>query len=223
MTRVAVLIPSYGQRGLANLARDAIAAFTQDVPHDVFLLDHGSGEWPVTGSDANATALMMLAPRWTHYYTHTFLMHDDSLPVRAGWLSYLLDKPLPAGAIVSARSGRGHSAGTLFRTEHFEDLKVSPCLPHYDVAESEPSGWVAPLKAWRGPGSCGDWQPPSWMAHHECDVALADDGQPFFVHLGGGSIGAGRTHPKSEEHRVRIATWIHAARWALFDCAKPSV
>lgn len=223
MTRVAILIPSFGQRGLANLARDAIAAYTWDVPHDVFLLDHGYGEWEDEGSMANSTALQILRNALTADYTHVFIMHDDSLPVRAGWLTYLMDKPKPAGAIVSARSGRGHSAGTLFTIGDFMQTGLFPALPHYDVAESRPSGWVAKNMAWRGKGSCGDWEPPNWMQPYECDVALDDMGQPFLVHLGGGTIGAGNTHPKSEAHRIRIETWIRAARWFLFDCTKASI
>src|SRR3990167_165008 len=72
---VAVLIPSAGQRALANLARDAIAKFTQDVSHEVWLLDTAPDL--AHGSEANGRALnRMIQALWRnplgHPLTHVF-------------------------------------------------------------------------------------------------------------------------------------------------------
>lgn len=211
-------MPSCGQRGLANLARDAIARFTAGVPHDVFLLDHDP--WEEEGGEANARALASLREA-VEGYSHVFIMHDDALPLRAGWLSTLLANRLPAAAIVSARSGRGHAAGTLFEGEMFGWTDLWPKLPDYDVAESVPLGWGAPLIRWRGPGSTAGWEPPDWMRPHACDIALDDGrppfyaGVPFYVHLGGGTIGSAETPLNQRAHQERIERWIRAARQGL--------
>jgi len=203
--RVAILIPSSGERALANLARDAIARFTQDVPHDVFLLDHGP--WDERGGEANALALRMLRGALDRAgaagYSHVFIMHDDALPVRAGWLSYLLRQPLPAAAIVSRRSQRGHSAGTLFDVATFATMNLAPKMPEYDVAESVEPGWRATMlyqAAFRG---------------HTCDVACDDRAIPFYVHLGGGTIGASAFKAGSRAQRQRLDSWITAMRTVL--------
>lgn len=206
MTRVAILITSAGQRQLADLARAAIAKFTTE-PHDVFLIDHGA--WQELGSDANAKALTLLRGAVTRDYSHVFIMHDDALPIADGWLSLLLSKPLPAAAMVSQRSQRGHSAGTLFDAATFRTMKLTPSLPEYDVAESVPLGWGADRHDHRGGCACREW----WSLS-ECDVALAD-GTPFYLHLGGGTIGAGSMRPDSWEHRTRLTAWVQAATGGL--------
>lgn len=217
--RVAILMPSCGQRGLANLARDAIAKFTTDVPHDVYLLDHDP--WEEEGGAANLRALEHLRYATDDSHTHIFIMHDDALPIRSGWLTTLLTKPLPAAAIVNPRSDRGHSAGTLFDAYDFGGMDLAPKLPDYDVAESVPCGWRAPLIRWRGPGSTYGWGPPDWMLPHSCDVALDDGrppfyaGVPFYVHLGGGTIGTADTPLNQRAHQDRIERWIRAARKEL--------
>ena len=220
MTRVAVLIPSCGQRALANLARDAIAKFTTDVAHDVYLLDHDP--WDEVGGDAHLRALRLLrtAIQTVEDYSHVFIMHDDALPLRAGWLGMLLARPQPAAAIVSRRNGRGHSAGTLFDRQMFSVMILSPKLPEHDVAESVPCGWGGAQIAWRPP-KLGAFkiEPPTlvgieWALQFDCDIAL-DAAAPFYVHLGGGTIGATGTRPDSAAHRARIFSWIRAARWGL--------
>jgi hypothetical protein len=221
MIRVAILMPSCGQRGLANLARDAIARYNPEVAHDVFLLDHDP--WSEEGSAANHRALSTLRPRLYggDDYTHVFIMHDDALPLRSGWLSFLLSKPMPAAAMVSRRSGRGHSSGTLFMAEMFEWMELAPEMPEYDVAESVPVGWSARTIAWR-PREHDAWalrpRIEPWMALFDCDLSCDDgfaDGAAFYAHLGGGTIGATGTPPTSRTHRHRVESWIVAAREEL--------
>src|SRR3990167_6463781 len=117
---VAVLIPSAGQRALASLAQDAIAAFTQDVSHDVRLLDHAGAHvgWPVPGSEAVGLSLAHLRASLGLEAlppTHVFVMHDDALPLRAGWLTYLLSKPGPVtGVKLTEGTHMAHGSGVLF-------------------------------------------------------------------------------------------------------------
>jgi hypothetical protein len=216
MTSVAILIPSCGQLGLVNLARDAIARFTTDVQHDVFLLDHAP--WSEIGNEANFKALFILREAvMVPAYSHVFVMHDDALPLRLGWLAFLLSKKMPAAAMVSHRSGRGHSSGTLFESGMFAAMDLAPKMPEYDVAESIALGWGAPMLAWRLSAvmALGPMRNPSWMDAFDCDVSFDEAGQPFYTHLGGGTIGADSLWAGSPAHRKRIETWIRAAREAL--------
>ena len=211
-TRVAILMPSSGQRALANLARDAIASFT-GVPHDVLLLDHTP--YPGCSSDAAHLRALETLRMALCGHSHVFLMHDDALPLRKGWLSLLLSKPGPAAAIVSHRSGRGQSAGTLFPMDIFRKMDLRPNLPAYDVAESVPAGWRASMVAWRGPESSSVWKLPAWMRDFDCDIAVDKHGGAFYAHLGGGTIGTPGGWGGSSAHDQRIAAWIAAARTGL--------
>lgn len=205
---------SSGQRALANLARDAIAKFTS-VPHDVFLLDHG----PWDGRDAAQSHLLALqvlreAIHYRVQWTHVFLMHDDSLPLHDRWLDILLSKELPAAAIVSRRSGRGQSAGTLFDIETFLTMPLAPRLPTYDVAESVPTRWRAP-NVHHEPGmDLWDWKPPKWILPFSCTLAIDDDDRAFFAHLGGGTIGSTGS-PAGRLNQYRVDSWVDDTREEL--------
>jgi len=222
---VAVLIPSAGQRALANLARDAIAAFTQDVSHDVRLLDHAGARvgWPAAGSKAVGESLTQLgaalgldtaAPP-----THVFVMHDDALPLRAGWLAYLLSKPGPVtGVKLTEGTKMAHGSGVLFTMEAFLDANLRPDLPRRDAGEA-PAAWCAETLCWRP--QVGD-DPKSrrrvlqnsgiaatsselWWADYGCDVSFDDEWVPMYLHFGGGSLNS----------RPDTTAWIAAARTAL--------
>src|SRR3990167_8403149 len=207
---VAVLIPSAGQRGLANLARDAIAKFTQDVSHEVWLLDTAPDM--AHGSEANGRALnRMIQALWRnplgHPLTHVFCMHDDALPTRAGWLPYLLGKPDQVGGVkASERTGFPHASGVLFDMEFALMHSMLPDLPRRDTAEW--AGWCAESHAHRVTSCLEDGQ---WWADFDCDVSLWWDytrdstREDFYVHFGGGTL----------NHRPDTAAWIAAAREAL--------
>jgi len=207
---VAVLIPSAGQRGLANLARDAIAKFTQDVSHEVWLLDTAPDL--AHGSEANGRALnRMIQALWRnplgHPLTHVFCMHDDALPTRAGWLPYLLGKPDQVGGVkASERTGFPHASGVLFDMEFALMHSMLPDLPRRDTAEW--AGWCAHSHCHRQDyGDCSG----SWWETFDCDVSLwkgVAPGSPwedFYVHFGGGTL----------NHRPDTVAWIAAARKAL--------
>ena len=227
---VTFLIPACGERGLANLARDAIAKFTADVSHEVHLLDHQRGApWPESGSESNALSLMTMLRGVSPFATHVFAMHDDALPIRAGWLSYLLSKPGPVvGVKLSQRSGMAHPSGVLWTREFaMENIdRIPPELPARDVGEFAAS-WCATAFTWRPDEHPREsWirgatptltrvsgDPRRWPWHFDCDISLNDQGSPFYAHLGGGSIGAGRE--SFWGHRRRVDAWIEAAREAL--------
>ena len=215
---VTFLIPACGERGLANLARDAIAKFTADVSHEVHLLDHQRGApWPESGSESNALSLMTMLRGVSPFATHVFAMHDDALPIRAGWLSYLLSKPGPVvGVKLSQRSGMAHPSGVLWTREFaMENIgRIPPELPARDVGEFAAS-WCASWVCHRLPARC-PMTPAPWWWGFDCDVSSVTMEfwlSPFYLHLGGGSIGAGRENDR--QRRQRVAAWIEAARGAL--------
>ena len=209
---VAILIPSAEQRGLANLARDAIAKFTTDVSHEVWLLDTAPDL--AHGSEANGRALdrmIRAAESWVKHrpprVSHVFCMHDDALPLRPGWLSYLLGKPDQVGGVkASERNGFPHASGVLFDIDFALTHSMMPDLPKRDTAEW--AGWCAHSHCHRQ--LCITCQ-PCWWAAFDCDVSLwkaVAPGSPwedFYAHFGGGSL----------NNRPDTAAWIAAAREAL--------
>lgn len=224
---VALLIPAAGERQLANLARDAIAKYTTDVSHEVWLLDHPKGNpWPASGSEANAQALCSMIQGLSVNVTHVFAMHDDSLPIRERWLSYLLSKPGPVvGVKASQRNGYAHPSGVLwdrgFAASHA--IQMAPELPKRDAGEF-PASWLATAVCWRplanplanwvmGQTSRGRVGGFGWPWTFDCDVSFNDDGAAFFAHAGGGTIGAGRENDAARSKRV--TAWVRAAREAL--------
>ena len=208
---VAILLPSRGQRALANLARDAIAAFTADVSHEVWSLDHqGATDWP-WGSEANGLSLDTMLDAIKGFYvvqraSHVFAMHDDALPLRVGWLSYLLSKPGPVtGVKASQRNGYAHASGVLFTREFAVTHSMRPSLPERDAAEWPPA-WCATATCWRPSvwrrfGRSAD----HWWQRFSCDVSFDDDSKPFYIHRGGGTINRHQNN----------TVWIREARKAL--------
>ena len=203
---VAILLPSAGQRALANLARDAIAKFTTDVFHEVWLLDTAPDL--AHGSDANGRALDRLiraaAGKHGDDVSHVFLMHDDALPLRSGWLSYLLSKPGPiVGVKASERNGYAHGSGVLLDITFALTHSMIPGLPHRDVAEFPPN-WVAASYCHR---PWMDTWPDraAWWAPFSCDVSFDESGDRFYAHFGGGTL----------NDRPDRDAWIRAAREAL--------
>ena len=205
---VAILIPSAGQRGLANLARDAIAKFTTDVSHEVWLLDTAPDV--IHGSQANGRALDRLIQAATVSWalgakpTHVFCMHDDVLPLRAGWLSYLLAQPGPVvGVKASERNGYAHSSGVLFDAEFAVTHSMLPDLPRRDAGEWPANSMMASIC--HRPGK-HEWpRAPQWWHPFSCDLSVDNEGNVLFIHLGGGTLNS----------RPDTAAWIAAAREAL--------
>ena len=207
---VSILIPSRGQRALANLARDAIAAFTEDVSHDVRLLDHAGARvgWPRLGSDSVGESLNQLVGQaiLQTYGTHVFVMHDDALPLRPGWLAYLLSKPGPVTGVKESEGTKcAHGSGVLYERVFIVTRSLRADLPERDAGEW-PANWTAEAHPHRlAECSWAGHHGRQWWARFDCDVSFHDDGEPFYVHFGGGSL----------NNRPDTAAWIAAARQAL--------
>ena len=205
---VAILIPSRGQRALANLARDAIAAFTEDVSHDVRLLDHAGATsgWPALGSEAvgESLAQLLYSVAMCDVVTHVFVMHDDALPLRPGWLAYLLSKPGPVTGVKENEGTKcAHGSGVLYAFEFFATHSPHPALPMRDAGEW-PANWTARAHPHRQ--SCRAAQcEHRWWGGFDCDVSYDDEGASWYVHFGGGTL----------NNRPDTAAWIAAAREAL--------
>jgi len=203
---VAIVIPSCGARGLANLARDAIAAFTEDVSHEVWSLDHAGAHagFGPRGSEAVGAALDLLLRGVGINATHVFVMHDDALPLRPGWLSYLLSKPGPVTGVKESEGTHcAHGSGVLYTRRFTLAHSLRPDLPRRDAGEW-PANWVASSYCHR-PGA-HEWpHARQWWHPFSCDVSLDDAGEPLYVHFGGGTL----------NHRRDTAAWITAARHAL--------
>ena len=208
---VAVLITSAGQRALANLARDAIAKFTEDVSHEVWLLDTKLDL--EHGSQMNGEALQRMIQgagrRYSDRISHFFVMHDDALPIASGWLWYLLAQPGPVvGVKASERNGYAHASGVLFEYSFAVLHSMLPDLPRRDAGEWP--GWCAP--AYCNRVRLGDYGARYWWGDFNCDVSFTtaspdggDLSDPFYVHFGGGTL----------NRRPDTAAWIAAARKAL--------
>ena len=205
---VAILIPSAGQRALANLARDAIAKFTTDVSHEILLLD--TAPMVDRGSEANGFALdrLIQGALWGTpcALSHVFVMHDDALPLRAAWLSYLLRQPGPVvGVKASEQNGYAHGSGVLFEIGFAQQYSMLPDLPRRDTAEWP--GWCAESYCHRPPMPGRSSRTPWWW-DFSCDVSYEDATDPstaFYAHFGGGTL----------NNRPDRDAWIIAARRAL--------
>jgi len=206
---VAVLIPSAGQRALANLARDAIAKFTQDVSHEVWLLDTAPDL--AHGSEANGRALNRMiraAESWVKHrpprVSHVFCMHDDALPIAPGWLWYLLAHPGPVvGVKASERNGYAHASGVLMSIDFALSHSMLPDLPRRDAGEWPADSMMASIC--HRPGK-HEWRhKPQWWHPFSCDLSVDNKRNVLFIHLGGGTL----------NNRPDTAVWIAAAREAL--------
>ena len=188
---VSILIPSRGQRALANLARDAIAAFTEDVSHEMWSLDHaGASGWPY-GSEATGLALTAML-RGAHAFfvqrpSHIFVMHDDALPLRPGWLAYLLSKPGPVTGVKESEGTKcAHGSGVLYAASFLGPDSLREALPQRDAGEWS-ANWTAESHPHRQ--NCLKEECESqWWGGFDCDLSFDDKGQPWYVHFGGGTL-----------------------------------
>ena len=233
---VAIVIVQHNGVELTRLAVDAIRKFTPPEQADIWIVDNASDEatrdatqmlgasviWNHTpvhrwwrgerphhvGSLANAVALEIAAqqiasPRWL------FAMHNDSFPVRHGWLDTFTARPEKmAGYKASQRSGAPHSAGVLFDLAWLRSLghgALLPDLPRYDVAEGPArftSHWSAPARTHTADHPIAGL--PDWLRAREGVEVSYHEGEIMYVHAGGGTI-----------NRQDMRTWIATARGEL--------
>jgi hypothetical protein len=247
----AIVISCNGQTLLTQLCLDAIAKFTSEPHVKVLVFTHS--RWTRSAcpnvSLGGVFTVMFRDPVWPWYssakkYAGTALadafqaareslgtsvdrimfMHNDSLPVRSGWLSYLHSKLSPyhhgtpfadtpnrtymVGVKASERNGAPHSSGVLFDARWLATLPATALaeqMPQWDVAEwpaSMTRTWSA--DAWCHRPSQGSKVFDDWWSSFDCDVSI-DGRDVFYVHRGGGSWLGG----------IDIEKWVKAAREGL--------
>jgi len=153
-------------------------------------------------SYANAIALE-LAVRLIDPQTHYLMtLHMDTLPCRAGWLSFLQSKLSDSVCAAGVRMDRArtpegvlHVLGYLVDFQLFRQLNLDflPQLPQYDVGDRVTVGL---REAGYGVFACHNtlWEPqliemiPSFssLRHLHVDRSFDDDGNVIFLHLGRG-------------------------------------
>lgn len=152
------------------------------------------------GSIANGVALELAAsvlrPRFM------FVMHNDALPIKRGWLSYLLsrldDRTRGAGMRRDpTRVHAAHQSGLLFDFSLFQPLRMSfmPGLPAYDVGDLitvrlREAGYEVAIcdNVYNQPGLRARIPASHWLTRVHCDIAFDGAGEPFYVHLGRGTL-----------------------------------
>jgi len=169
------------------------------------------------GSYANAVGLELAAKLIDPETHYMFVMHNDVLVCRTGWLSFLLSKlgGQVRGAAVSQSPARVkvmHVSGFLFDFRLFNTLKMNflPNMPHYDVGDLvsirlRESGYEHYVcrNTFNHPQTCELIPPTHPLREMYCDRVFDDDGNMIYLHLGRGTpkaIGnyskAGKTYPE---------------------------
>jgi hypothetical protein len=152
------------------------------------------------GSIANGVALELAAHvverRWM------FIMHNDAMPIRRGWLadlrSRLGDKTRGVGMRQDpTRVHAAHQSGLLFDFSLFRPLGMSfmPGLPGYDVGDLvtvrlREAGYEVAIcdNVYNRPELRDRIPAGHWLRQVHCDIAFDGAGEPFYVHLGRGTL-----------------------------------
>ena len=171
------------------------------------------------GSLANGVALELAAhviePRWM------FCMHNDAMPVKRGWLSYLrsrLDEGTRAVGVRQdpARVRAAHQSGLLFDFSLFQQLGMNfmPGLPEYDVGDLvtvrlRAAGYDVAIcdNVYNRPELRSRLPDGHWLKPINCDIAFDGSGEVFYLHLGRGTLRY--SHPGSNPARqLALGDWL---------------
>ena len=152
------------------------------------------------GSIANGVALELaasvLSPRWM------FVMHNDAMPVKHGWLGFLrarLDERTRGVGMRQdpTRVHAAHQSGLLFDFSLFRPLHMSfmPALPAYDVGDLvtvrlRAAGYEVAIcdNVYNRPELRERLPDGHWLKPINCDIAFDGAGDPFYLHLGRGTL-----------------------------------
>jgi hypothetical protein len=183
---------------------------------------------PGGGSIANAVALELAArfatPRWM------WVMHNDSLPCRRGWASYMLGKL--GGKVKGAgvredeiRVHAMHQSGFVFEFALFRELGMSflPSLPAYDVGDLvtvklRDAGYEYFVCAnlHNRPELREGLPADHWLRDINCDIAFDEAGTPIYLHLGRGTFRYSK--PGSAQARaLSLEDWLRLVRAHVLD------
>lgn len=175
------------------------------------------------GSIANGVALELAAgvvtTRWM------FVMHNDALPCKRGWLRHLLsrldDRTRGVGVRQDAiRVKAMHQSGFLFDFTLFRPLGMSflPGLPAYDVGDLvsvrlRDAGYGVAIceNAHNNPELRRRLPDDHWLRPVHCDIAFDSEGDPFYLHLGRGTLRSSK--PGFDHARdLSLGEWLTLVR-----------
>jgi hypothetical protein len=183
---------------------------------------------PGAGSMANAIALELAArvasPRFM------WVMHNDAMPCRRGWASWMLGKlrgPV-RGAAVRAdkiRVQAMHQSGFVFDFALYRELGISflPNLPAWDVGDLvtvrlREAGYEVFVcdNLHNRPELHARLPEGHWLHDVHCDVAFDDAGAPIYLHLGRGTFRY--SAPGSARAReLSLDEWLTLVRAHVLD------
>ena len=175
------------------------------------------------GSVANGVALELAAgvvtTRWM------FVMHNDAMPCKRGWMRDLLSRLDDRVRGVGVRQDPTrvkamHQSGFLFDFSLFRELRMSfmPGLPEYDVGDLvsvrlRDAGFGAAIcdNTYNTPELRKRLPEHHWLKPVACDIAFDATGDPFYLHLGRGTLRSSK--PDFDQARdLSLAEWLALVR-----------
>jgi hypothetical protein len=175
------------------------------------LAKEDSGLQMKTGSYANAVGLELASKVIATRTRYMFVMHNDILVCRSGWLIFLLSKLnyRVRGATVSydpSRIHAMHASGFLFDFSLFKKLKMNfmPNIPEYDVGDLvtirlREAGYDYYIckNTFNHPESVDLIDIHNPLHDMYCDRVFDNDGKVIYLHLGRGTPKAAKAYDKS--------------------------
>lgn len=158
---------------------------------------------PYGGSLANAVALELASKVIDGKYM--FVMHNDCVPCKKGWLSYLKSKLNDEVKIAGVRQDPTrvkalHQSGFIFDFELYKKLGLSFMhnMPAYDVGDQITSGLLANgykyflcKNMFNNPEAIellNEETYPDFLREYIFDRCFNDDGELIYLHLGRGTM-----------------------------------
>ncbi|MBE3141516.1 MAG: glycosyltransferase [Thermoplasmata archaeon] len=220
-----------------NASTDDTIAYLLDQPDVNLILNH-TAPWqprrfwqsripwwqqPSGGSYANAIALE-LATRFVKT-RYMFVMHNDALPCKSGWLNYLLSKMTDRVRGVGVRQDKirvqaMHQSGFLFDFSLYEPLGMNflpslPSPPGHDVGDLvtvklRQGGYEVFIcrNTFNSPELANQLVLPEWLARLHCDKAFGDEDDVFYLHLGRGTLQT--AGPGNVVRQTTVEQWLKA-------------
>ena len=247
---VHIVQPCHNSRELTDLSVRCIKKYT-DIPYVLWLVDNCSNReardfisglegvnvifnrtkigsflrpWykiQYGGSLANAVALELAARTIDGKYM--FVMHNDCVPCKKGWLAYLKSKLNDEVKIAGIRQDRGrvramHQSGFILDFELYGKLGLTFMhnMPTYDVGDQITSGLLAggykyfvckntynnpETTEWLDRETC-----PSFLREYVFDKCFDDDGEPIYLHVGRGTLA--NREALIKEKRLSREDWV---------------
>ncbi len=173
------------------------------------------------GSLANAVALELAARIIDGKYV--FVMHNDCVPCREGWLAYLKSRLNDEVKIAGVRQDPGrvramHQSGFLFDFTLYGKLSLTFMhnMPTYDVGDQITAGLLdggyryfvckntynnPETAAWLDRETC-----PDFMREYVFDKCFDDTREPIYLHLGRGTMA--NREDSLKEKRLSREEWV---------------